>query len=259
LNETTNIQQTVLLAVNLLTPRLHFLVSLSSSSSLTINQAVDRHSPSLLVKALTSITALPLPLPTSHFPFALSFLTLHPFNAHTTTTMEGTNQPPNWPPAPTVEDESPSGDQTTTATMPHVQNGASAPADGTDTHNAEPSTPVNNNATTNPTNNDAPTTPANAAPAAPPADRVQVVLKDQNGTQIAFGVKTNTRMDKVQNAFAERTSRPVYSLRFFFDGDRVLPEDTVTTVSHFFDRTFWRSTLTTTLSLVWRMTMSSRL
>jgi hypothetical protein len=251
---------------------------LSSLGSLTINHDVDRHFSSVLVKPLTFVTSNLLFLFIFHFHFHFPLFhfalctffscpILHPSNAcsctsvRTTTIMEGTNQPPTWPPAPTVEDESPSGDQTTTAstTMPDVQNGASASADGGDTHNAERGTPVNNGATNNPTNNDAPTTPANAAPAAPPVDRVQVVLKDQNGTQIAFGVKSNTRMEKVQNAFAERTSRPVDSLRFFFDGDRVLPEDTVTTVSHFFDRTFWRSTLTTTLSLVWRTKMSSKL
>ncbi|KEQ71048.1 small ubiquitin-like protein, partial [Aureobasidium namibiae CBS 147.97] len=60
----------------------------------------------------------------------------------------------------------------------------------------------------------------------PATDRVQIVLKDQGGTQVAFGVKSNTRMEKVMNAYADRASRPVGALRFHFDGERVLPDDT---------------------------------
>ncbi|KAI4766976.1 hypothetical protein E4T52_13028 [Aureobasidium sp. EXF-3400] len=127
--------------------------------------------------------------------------------------MEEPNQPPTWPSAPTVEDEPAADEQTTPA--------------GTDTHTADPDTPVNNGGTTTTANNDAPQTPANATPADPPVDRVQIILKDQSGTQVAFGVKSNTRMEKVQNAYAERAARPVASLRFHFDGERVLPDDTV--------------------------------
>ncbi|KAI4844205.1 hypothetical protein E4T44_06327 [Aureobasidium sp. EXF-8845] len=142
--------------------------------------------------------------------------------------MEENNQRPNWPPAPTVEDKPASGDQSTT--MPGAQNGTSAPADAANAHTRDPRTPVNNGATSPPANDDAPTTPVNAAAADPPADRVQIVLKDQTGAQVAFGVESNTRMEKVQNAYADRAGRPVSSLRFFFDGHRVLPDDTVATL-----------------------------
>lgn len=132
------------------------------------------------------------------------------------------NQRPNWPPAPTVEDEVP-GDQTTPTPMPGAQN------------NADVGTPANDNTTTPGPNDDPPHTPANAnanATAAPAADRVQIVLKDQSGTQVAFGVKSSTRMEKVMNAYAERASRHVGTLRFHFDGERVLPDDTTASVSY---------------------------
>ena len=133
------------------------------------------------------------------------------------------NQPPTWPPAPTVEDEVP-GDQTTPAAMPGAQN------------NADGEPPVNGDTTTPAPNDDAaPQTPANATPA-PATDRVQIVLKDQGGTQVAFGVKSNTRMEKVMNAYADRASRPVGALRFHFDGERVLPDDTTASVSHSLER-----------------------
>ncbi|KAG9661386.1 hypothetical protein KCU95_g5825, partial [Aureobasidium melanogenum] len=149
--------------------------------------------------------------------------------------MEGTEQPPTWPPCPTVEDESASGNQadatsTTKRNMSDLPNGPSAAADGTNARMATPSTPVNNGAETTAQNPEEPRTPANAAPADPAVDRVQIVLKDQSGTQIAFGVKSNTRMEKVQNAYADRTGRPVGTLRFYYEGTRVVPEDTVATL-----------------------------
>jgi hypothetical protein len=148
--------------------------------------------------------------------------------------MEENNQRPNWPPAPTVEDEPASGDQTTT--MPGAHDGTSASAEDPNARARDPQTPVNNGATTTPANDNAPTTPTTAAAADPPVDRVQIVLKDQTGAQVAFGVKSNTRMEKVQNAYADRAGRPVSSLRFFFDGHRVLPDDTVATVSCSFNQ-----------------------
>jgi hypothetical protein len=172
--------------------------------------------------------------------------------------MEENNQRPNWPPAPTVEDEPASGDQTTT--MQGAQNGTSASADGANAHDRDPSTPVNNdNTTTTLANANAPTTPVNTAAAEPPVDRVQIVLKDQTGVQVAFGVKSNTRMEKVQNAYADRAGRPVSSLRFFFDGHRVLPDDTVATVSCSSNRIVWFSILTMRISSIWTTTTSSRL
>jgi hypothetical protein len=171
--------------------------------------------------------------------------------------MEENNQRPSWPPAPTVEDKPASGDQSTT--MPGAQNGTSAPADAANAHTRDPRTPVNNGATSPPANDDAPTTPVNAAAADPPADRVQIVLKDQTGAQVAFGVKSNTRMEKVHHAYADRAGRPVSSLRFFFDGHRVLPDDTVATVSCSSNRIVWFSILTMRISSIWTTTTSSRL
>ncbi|CAD0099251.1 unnamed protein product [Aureobasidium mustum] len=144
--------------------------------------------------------------------------------------MEGTEQPPTWPPRPTVEDEPELGEQVnpnsgTGRDMSDLPNDPAA-------HNTTPtsSTPVNNDAETTPENPAEPRTPVNAAPADPAADRVQIILKDQSGTSMAFGVKSSTRMEKVMNAYADRSGRPVGTLRFYYDGNRVVPEDTVATL-----------------------------
>lgn len=229
--------------------RLHFLLSLLSLSSLTIDQGLDRHSSLLLIETLTFgfLFYLPITLALSLFSLYFTTTTLRLFliyGLHNNTTMEEPNQPPTWPPAPTVEDEPAADEQTTPA--------------GTDTHTADPGTPVNNGGTTTTANNDAPQTPANATPADPPVDRVQIILKDQSGTQVAFGVKSNTRMEKVQNAYAERAARPVASLRFHFDGERVLPDDTVASVSHSSNQIPSHSILTTISSSAWKPTTSSK-
>ncbi|THW40332.1 hypothetical protein D6D21_06886 [Aureobasidium pullulans] len=156
--------------------------------------------------------------------------------------MDGFNQPPTYPPAPTVEDEptsifgggnahkAPAADQDTT-NAPKDPPTTSDGADARDGNN--PGTPLNDGAAAPTANPDEPRTPDNGAPSAAPAepvDRVQIVLKDQSGNQIAFGVKSNTRMEKVQNAYAEKTGRPVASLRFYFEGNRVTADDNVTTL-----------------------------
>ncbi|KAI5195445.1 hypothetical protein E4T38_09061 [Aureobasidium subglaciale] len=153
--------------------------------------------------------------------------------------MDGVNQPPNYPPAPSVEDDPVSlfvgGDRanttsTTSRTMSDAPKGPSTPVDGAATNNAGPDIPANGDAVPSAVNNEDPRTPINRAPSAPPVDRVQIVLKDQGGTQIAFGVKSSTRMERVQTAYAEKTGRPLESLRFFYEGVRVNPTDTVATL-----------------------------
>ncbi|KAK6008676.1 hypothetical protein QM012_000579 [Aureobasidium pullulans] len=139
--------------------------------------------------------------------------------------MEETEQPPR----PIVEGESASDNQQHHPTSSGLPNASSA-SDSATAHMATPGTPVNNGTETTPANQDEPRTPVNAAPAEPAADRVQIVLKDQSGTSIAFGVKSSTRMEKVQNAYADRTGRPIGSLRFYYEGTRVVPDDTVATL-----------------------------
>jgi len=155
--------------------------------------------------------------------------------------MDGSNQPPTYPPAPTVEDEptsifgggnahkAPAADQDTT----NAPRDPPTTSDGDARDGNNPGTPLNDGAAAPTANPDEPRTPDNGVPSAAPAepvDRVQIVLKDQSGNQIAFGVKSNTRMEKVQNAYAEKTGRPVASLRFYFEGNRVTADDNVTTV-----------------------------
>lgn len=146
-------------------------------------------------------------------------------------------QPPTWPPLPTVEDELAPGEQANPNSGPErdmsdLPNNPSVSSTTAHMATPTPSTPGNNGAETTPANPEEPRTPVNAAPADPAADRVQIILKDQSGTSMAFGVKSSTRMEKVMNAYADRSGRPVGTLRFYYDGNRVVPEDTVATVSH---------------------------
>lgn len=57
-------------------------------------------------------------------------------------------------------------------------------------------------------------------------DRITIQFIDQTGVSVFFKLKNSTPFEKVFNAYYSRTSRPAGSLRFFFDGVRVNPEDT---------------------------------
>lgn len=45
-------------------------------------------------------------------------------------------------------------------------------------------------------------------------------------TEVTFKVKRKTPLSKVMDAFCRRTSKDAKSLRFLFDGERIMPEDT---------------------------------
>lgn len=152
--------------------------------------------------------------------------------------MEGANKPPTYPPNPFVEDAppSPTHDNNNHGSTATDSNMTDAPNNNT-TNGAEAdknrvNIPVNDGAAaSNATPAQEPKAPNPETPQ-PASDRVQIVLKDQSGNQMAFGVKSTTRMEKVMNVYADKTGRPLNSLRFHFDGVRVLPEHTVESVSH---------------------------
>jgi small ubiquitin-related modifier len=51
-----------------------------------------------------------------------------------------------------------------------------------------------------------------------------------NDTEQKFKVKRVTPMRKVMKAFAQQRNLDVLELKFIFDGDRILPEDTPKTL-----------------------------
>mmetsp|Transcript_28725 Transcript_28725/g.92487 ORF Transcript_28725/g.92487 Transcript_28725/m.92487 type:complete len:104 (+) Transcript_28725:94-405(+) len=73
----------------------------------------------------------------------------------------------------------------------------------------------------------------------PGADALNIRIRDQGGEETFFKVKKSTKLEKVFNAYSQRTSPLVrrlspsvgkgvnaQSLRFLFDGSRVRPEQT---------------------------------
>jgi hypothetical protein len=116
-------------------------------------------------------------------------------------------------------------------------NAAVALSDGSNAHTDESGTPVNNGATVTPASNEVAGTPAISAPANRPDDRMKIVVQGQDGTELVLAVKPSTRMGKIQLEYANRAGRDLATLRFHFDGQRVAPDDTVTSVRHSLSRT----------------------
>ncbi|PNW72396.1 hypothetical protein CHLRE_16g675749v5 [Chlamydomonas reinhardtii] len=50
---------------------------------------------------------------------------------------------------------------------------------------------------------------------------INLVVKDQQGTEVHFKVKTKTRLEKVFNAYCNKKGMDTASVRFLFDGERV--------------------------------------
>lgn len=148
--------------------------------------------------------------------------------------MDRSGQPPaSHPPAPTAESapgsSSHNNESRTIKNADHNVTDASK-ENSIGANNATTDTPADDNAAASHSNPTAPVTP-NAENPALGSDRVQIILKDQSGNQIAFGVKSSTRMEKVMTVYADKVGRALGTLRFYFDGTRVLPEHTVAAVT----------------------------
>lgn len=68
-----------------------------------------------------------------------------------------------------------------------------------------------------------------AGPEAP--ERITPTLRDHNNVEMLLHVKPHTRLRKIMKAFANHTGRDISELRFMRDSDKLLPGDTMTTVS----------------------------
>lgn len=101
-------------------------------------------------------------------------------------------------------------------------------------------------------------------PAADPTKPEHINLKfhDQHGNECHFKLKKTMRLKKAMDAFSARTSRERRTLRFFFEGLRVLDDHTpeqVSTGTFWFDGSSEEWTLTICDSWRWRRAMLLRL
>lgn len=64
-----------------------------------------------------------------------------------------------------------------------------------------------------------------------PAEPMNIKFSDVSGFEVQFRLKPTTKLGKAMEAFSARTEKEVKSLRFLFEGDRVLPDTTPESVS----------------------------
>lgn len=68
------------------------------------------------------------------------------------------------------------------------------------------------------------TNPAESAEAV--SDTITLRVKEQTGDEMFFKVKKTTKMSKIFDAYASRKGVTASTLRFLYDGERVLPDNT---------------------------------
>ena len=57
-------------------------------------------------------------------------------------------------------------------------------------------------------------------------DSIQLLIKAQDGSSLPFRVKRTTTFRMMFQAYANKRSRDIGTLRFLFDGQRLMPTDT---------------------------------
>ncbi|KAK1091674.1 hypothetical protein LTR48_005816 [Friedmanniomyces endolithicus] len=60
----------------------------------------------------------------------------------------------------------------------------------------------------------------------PQPEPIALIFADVNGLELSFRLKHVTKLGKAMKAFADRTERDLGTLRFLFEGERLLPEST---------------------------------
>jgi small ubiquitin-related modifier len=78
--------------------------------------------------------------------------------------------------------------------------------------------------------NGSPNAERNDAPAAAPAEHLNIKVTDNNN-EVFFKIKRSTKLEKLMTAFCDRQGKTLSSVRFLFEGQRVQPTDTPDTVS----------------------------
>ena len=70
---------------------------------------------------------------------------------------------------------------------------------------------------------------AQADPAAP--QLLELCFRDQHGTEVHFKLRPTTKMKKAMDTFAKKTQRDAKTLRYFFEGVRIIDDHTPESVS----------------------------
>ncbi|KAB5589452.1 Small ubiquitin-related modifier [Ceratobasidium theobromae] len=55
---------------------------------------------------------------------------------------------------------------------------------------------------------------------------ISVKVKSSTGEEVFFKIKRNTKLKKLQGAYAAKVGKDVATLRFLYDGNRINDEDT---------------------------------
>jgi hypothetical protein len=56
--------------------------------------------------------------------------------------------------------------------------------------------------------------------------QLNIVVRDMQNNEIHFKLKSSAKMEKLMNVYCARQGKNPKATRFFFDGERVLPEST---------------------------------
>ncbi|KAF8061353.1 SUMO3 [Scenedesmus sp. PABB004] len=59
---------------------------------------------------------------------------------------------------------------------------------------------------------------------------INLIVKDQQGSEVHFKVKTHTKLEKVFKAYCDKKSIEPSAVRFVFDGTRINPTATPSTL-----------------------------
>ncbi|KAI0701291.1 ubiquitin-like protein [Cytidiella melzeri] len=72
-----------------------------------------------------------------------------------------------------------------------------------------------------------PATQHNFEPKAEDANApINIKVLTQNGEEVYFKIKRNTKLSKLQGAYANKVGKDVGSIRFLYDGNRINDDDT---------------------------------
>jgi small ubiquitin-related modifier len=55
---------------------------------------------------------------------------------------------------------------------------------------------------------------------------INLTVKNQDGSEMHFKIKRNTKLDKLMNVYCQRQSIARTAIRFLFDGQQIQPDQT---------------------------------
>ncbi|TFK98096.1 small ubiquitin-related modifier [Pterulicium gracile] len=55
---------------------------------------------------------------------------------------------------------------------------------------------------------------------------INIKVVTSSGEEVFFKIKRNTKLSKLQGAYANKVGKDVQSIRFLYDGDRITDDDT---------------------------------